>query len=259
MTIKETYTNVITRFKPKMHKAYNKLPKGIQWLLYFFFVRLPKWFFLSTVHCVKQFHLFLWTSIIFAVAIACYFVAGKETWLHTFFLYALIAAAIFCGYAFINYIVSFCLAPYTRKKEKAKAEADNAKREFSINYITKGYINRPIYDALKEVFSYDVNRGGKNFVQTIYVAKRIGWLTKEMPYQDATSYFGVEVVGKGANYSEQTTKNNKTPIDGEKFQNISAMLTTTLDKTEAAEILADKTAGKKIKGLRKMLIRYLSK
>lgn len=259
MNIKETYTNVITRFKPIMYKAYNKLPRWIKLPLYLIFVSLPTCFFLSAVHSLKQFHLFLWASIIFAVAIACYFAAGRETWLHTLFLYALIAATIFWGYTFINYIVSFCLASYIRKKEKTRAEADNAKRKFSINYIAKGYINRPIYDTLKEVFSYDVNRGGKNFVQIIYVAKRIGWMTKEMSYLDATSNFGVEVVGKGANYSEQTTKNNKSPIDDEKFRTISTMLTTTLDKTEAAEIIADKTIGKKTKGLKEMLISYLSK
>ncbi len=127
----------------------------------------------------KQFHRFLWAAIILFVTIVCYAFANDGTGLQTFLLYVLIAANLFLVYALASFIVSLCLTSYHRKLEQAKEETDGNRNGFATNYISRGYMSRPVYEALKETFSYKANQGGKNVSGIFHVAKGIGWITLE--------------------------------------------------------------------------------
>lgn len=205
----------------------------------------------------KQFHRFLLAAIILFVVIVCYAFTKEATGRRTFLLYVLIASSLLLVYTLVDFIVGMGLTNYHRKLEHVEAENDRTKRWFETNYITRGFINRPVYEALKTIFSYEVNRGGKNFVQIMYVAKRMGWITREMTYQEAISCFGEDVVGKGSNYSDQTKKNNRFPIDGDEFQAVATMLNTTLEKTEKDG--NSQTSKENPHSLKELLLQYLSK
>lgn len=202
----------------------------------------------------KQFHRFLWATIIFFVALVCYLFANEGAGLQTFLQYVLIAAILFLAYALISFIVSLCLTPYHRKLERTIEETDGNKKEFATNYVSRGYINRPVYEALKEIFSYKANHGGKNVSGIFHVAQGIGWITLEPSCADVKKYFGEDIVGSDSNYSEQKNRFTKKAMDSDEFKSISSTLTSTLDKLEKTQ-----KAEEKHQSLKGLLIQYLSK
>lgn len=202
----------------------------------------------------KQFHGFLWATIILFVAIVCYPFANDGTDLQMFLLYVLIAAALFFVYSLSNFIVSQCLTPYHRNLEQAKEETNVNKKEFATNYVSRGYINRPVYETLKEIFSYKANHGGKNVSGIFHVAQGIGWITLEPGCADVKKYFGDNIVGSDSNYSEQKNRFTKKAMDTDEFKSISSTLASTLDRLEKTQ-----TTNEKHQSLKGLLLQYLSK
>lgn len=180
----------------------------------------------------KPFYTFMWAIIFLFIVFMCYLFASEKSLPKTIFGYAVVIAVIIFVITLFNYIISLLLTGYNRKLDKIRQIEESKKNEFETTFCGKDYKCRPVYDAFKEIFSYDNNRKAKRVTRIFYVAKKINMITITPTCAVVRKYFGSDVVGSGGNFSDTTTHLNRKPIDDEETEAIATMLTNTLEKIE---------------------------
>lgn len=184
----------------------------------------------------KHLYAFIWSMIFLLIVLVSYLFSNEGSWQKTILGYVIVIAAFLFVIALANYIICLCLTNYNRKLDMVRQAEEKKKNEFETIFLSKKYKNRPVFDALSVIFSYEDNEKAKRVTRIFYVAKQINMITIEPTCADAKKYFGDKVVGAGGNYSETQGNLARKPIVGDELQAIATMLTNTLEKIEEQSI-----------------------